>query len=159
MDMTAGQSLTSTSSTIEAKLSVPDTRLLHFSLAVAGSTANDAVRLTIFDQNQHAVATSFTSTGGTVTFNTLLTPGTYYLGFAGGQTTGQALSNAGVAFSVSYVVLSDPIDPPPADPIGGSGSTDPGSGGGSSGPYNPVTGPWDTFSPIVTPLPPPPVTL
>ncbi len=154
MDSTATNSLTASSSTIAAPLQVLDTRLIHFSLSAAGLNSADAVRLTIFDQNLKSVASVYAATGGTVTFNALLTPGNYYIGVGGGQLDGDSLSNAGISFTVSYNVMSDPIDPPPGDPIGGGGSTDPGSGGGSSGPLNPVTGPWDTYSPLV---PPPPI--
>jgi hypothetical protein len=154
MDETDSKSLSQSNSSMAAPLQVFDTRLLHFSLAVAGSTSTDAVRLTIFDQNQNAVATVYAATGGTVTFDSLLTPGTYYLGVAGGQVGGASLSSAGVTFTMSYIVMSDPIDPPPADPTGGSGSTDPGSGGGSSGSLGTSTGTWDSHSQLVPPPPP-----
>jgi hypothetical protein len=84
-----------------------------------------------------------------VTFNVLLGPGTYYLGFAGGgQGSGNSLSTAGISFTLGYLVMSDPIDPDPADPLGG--------GSGSGGGQNPVFGPYDIFAQTVVPLPPPP---
>jgi hypothetical protein len=140
-------SLTSTGSITEAKMQIADTRLFHFSLSVAGMTSTDAARITIFDQNQNSVATAYTSVGGTVTFNVLLGPGTYYLGFAGGQTTGAALSSSGITFTFSYLVLSDPIDPDISDPLGGT------SGSSTS---SPIISPFDTTSSSVVPLPPPP---
>ncbi|CAN5184092.1 hypothetical protein BH10PLA2_BH10PLA2_26720 [soil metagenome] len=147
-DESASRTLTTTSSSIAAPLVVADTRLLHFSLNVSGASALDAIRLTIFNQNQQVVTSVYTATGGTVTFNILLTPGTYYLGMGGGQTSGAALSSAGATFTLGYSVMSDPIDPPPADPTGGGNNPPP-------GPLNPTTGPWDTYSPIVPPPPPP----
>jgi hypothetical protein len=147
-DETASRTLTASSSTIAAPLLVPDTRLLHFSLNVTGESALDAIRLTIFNQNQESVASVYTATGGTVTFNILLTPGTYYLGVGGGQTNGASLSSAGAKFTLGYSIMSDPIDPPPADPTGGGNNPPP-------GPLNPSTGPWDNYSPLVPPPPPP----
>lgn len=146
------QSLTNTRSITEVKMQVADTRLFHFSLTVAGSVSTDAARVTLFDNNQNSVATAYTAVGGTVTFNVLLGPGTYYLGFAGGgQAAGNALSNAGISFTLGYLVMSDPIDPDPADPLGGGGT-----GSGSGGGQDPAFGPFDIFAPIVVPLPPPP---
>ena len=136
MDETTSNSLTASSSAIGAPLQVADTRLLHFSLAVAGATSLDAVRLTVFNQNLQAVTSVYAATGNTVTFNALLTPGTYYLGLAGGQLDGASLSTSGVTFTISYIVMSDPIDPAPTDPVSG------GSSGGSSGSLTTKSGPW-----------------
>ncbi len=142
------QALTTASNTTVTGLTVGDTRLIYFAVAVQGSNAADAVCMTIFDQNEKELASVTASTAGTATISLLLTPGTYYIGFGAGQTSGKALSSTGVSFTLSTLVVSDPIDPDPSDPTSGGG--DGGTGGGTT------VGPSGLNPAPIPPLPAPP---
>ncbi len=142
------QTLTTANNITDTGLTVPDTRLIYFAVSVTGVTAADAVRMTIFDQNGDQLASVTASTSDTATVSLLLTPGTYYVGFGGGQTNGNALSSSGVTFTLSTLVVSDPIDPDPSDPTSGDGGGT-GTGGG------PTVGPSGVLPAPIPPLPAP----
>jgi hypothetical protein len=154
MDSTPAHSLTAANNTTDAQIVVADTRLIYFANTVTGSTSTDAARMTIFNQQGKSLASITASTGNTVTVSLLLTPGVYYVGFGGGQTNGNALSNAGVSFTLSTLIVSDPIDPDPSDPIGGAGGSSGTSSGGAGGSTVPVS-PFDITPAPLPPLPPP----
>ena len=153
LNTTPAHALTAANNTTDAEIVVADTRLIYFADTVTGSTSTDAARMTIFDQNGKSLASVSASTGNTLTVSLLLTPGIYYVGFGGGQTNGRALSNAGISFTLSTLIVSDPIDPDPGDPIGGEG----GSSGTSSGGAGGSTVPVSPFDIVPAPLPPLPV--
>ena len=146
--------MTSAKNTTDAEVQVADTRLVYFANTVTGSTPTDEVRMTIFDQSGNSLASVTAATGNTVTVSLLLTPGVYYVGFGGGQTNGRAISSAGVAFTLSTLIVSDPIDPDPGDPIGGDGGSSGTGSGGSGGGTTPPVSPFDITPAPLPPLPP-----
>jgi Matrixin len=147
-DGSISHSMTAASSSAKTTLTLTDTRLFYFALSGIGTSATDAVRLTIFDQNQNVVASWVARANDTTTAVLLLTPGSYTFGFGGGRTTGGSLSAAGFAFRLGFNVLSDPIDPDPSDPVGGGSG---GSGNGTTYDYSTL----DTTSNVGPPPPPP----
>ena len=155
LNTTPAYSMTAANDTTSAEIVVADTRLIYFADTVTGSTSTDAARMTIFNQKGKSLASVTASTGDTATVSLLLTPGTYYVGFGGGQTTGNALSNAGISFTLSTLIVSDPIDPDPGDPIGGEGGSSGTSSGGAGGSTTVPVSPFDIVPAPLPPLPPP----
>jgi hypothetical protein len=115
----AGSTLSASQSVVSSKMDVKDVRLTQFTLSadIGASTADAAVRMTIFDDKGHAVFTMVAFAGQPlVTGNVWLAPGSYTVVFNAATRSGAPLPN--LAFNWSKRERSSPLDPIFLDPTG-----------------------------------------